>query len=325
MLSRLLASRSRGVTRDDVVSAYELLLHRKPESEVVINAHVASHPNIWSLLRGVIDSEEFGQRESAPGIGRALEQHFGSPPQQVEVDADEALLGQMLERVRQEWSRLGELDPHYSVLSQPEFRAKNMNDAALQGFRRSGAGELGYLQRFEALTGFDAGNEVCVEYGCGVGRTTRFLAERFRKVIAVDISPGNLELCREYMDGEGVGNVELVQLRDVSDIDGIPNFSVLFSRIVFQHNPPPIQKLILSRLLKKVGRCAFFQAATDFPGYSFDAETYLQSERPEIEMHCLPRHAVLKLIHEAGMHVLDVAPDPAIGPTLGSFTFFAAR
>src|ERR671936_920920 len=34
----------------------------------------------------------------------------------------------------------------------------------------------------------------CVEVGCGPGRMTRHLAERFDRVVAVDVSPGMLAL-----------------------------------------------------------------------------------------------------------------------------------
>src|SRR5436853_398788 len=67
---------------------------------------------------------------------------------------------------------------------------------------------------FARRTHSDIANGTCFELGCGVGRVTRFLAERFRKVVAADISPGNLEVCKQYLRNEGVNNVELLQIKD---------------------------------------------------------------------------------------------------------------
>src|SRR5438094_9465912 len=44
--------------------------------------------------------------------------------------------------------------------------------------------------------GADPRGGVCVEVGCGPGRMTRHLAERFDRVIAIDVSPGMLAQAR---------------------------------------------------------------------------------------------------------------------------------
>src|SRR5438132_4015448 len=53
--------------------------------------------------------------------------------------------------------------------------------------------------------GDDPRGGTCVEVGCGPGRMTGLLAERFDRVIAVDVSPGMLELGRRNV---GTSNVE---------------------------------------------------------------------------------------------------------------------
>lgn len=50
----------RRVTRDDVVDAYRLLLHRQPESEDIIERHAGKTP-ACSLIRGLVKSEEFSK------------------------------------------------------------------------------------------------------------------------------------------------------------------------------------------------------------------------------------------------------------------------
>jgi hypothetical protein len=313
-------------TSGDVASLFRELLGREPESVHAVAGNLANCPTLLDLIKSIAGSEEYGRRFADYGdMGRALAQLIDAPPQRIQHTVEDDLLDRMLARVRAEWAALGDHDPHYSVLSEQRFRAAELNDATRALFYQSGRYEIEVLERFEARAGISAGHGVCLEFGCGVGRTTRFLAERFARVVAVDISPGNLAACRAYMDSTGLANVETVQIASLDDVAALPEFDCLFSRIVLQHNPPPIQQLILAQLLPKARQSAFFQIPTDISGYHFDAATYLDSVAPEMEMHCLPRHLVLQLIRQAGLTLIDMVPDNAIGAELGSFTFFATR
>src|SRR5436189_258492 len=49
--------------------------------------------------------------------------------------------------------------------------------------------------------GADPRQGICVEVGCGFGRMTGVLAERFDRVIALDLSPKMLELARGAVEG----------------------------------------------------------------------------------------------------------------------------
>jgi glycosyltransferase involved in cell wall biosynthesis len=48
--------------RDDVVSAYRLLMGRDPESEAVVDAHLAGHPHCVSFLHALLECAEYSQR-----------------------------------------------------------------------------------------------------------------------------------------------------------------------------------------------------------------------------------------------------------------------
>ncbi len=108
--------------------------------------------------------------------------------------------------------------------------------------------------------GDDPRGGVCVEVGCGQGRITWHLAERFDRVIALDVSPAMLEMAR------GAVTAENVDFRLVSGVrldgldDGIADAVVCY--LVLQHVPR--RRLILAylrefaRVLKPEGR-AFVQ------------------------------------------------------------------
>ncbi len=109
------------------------------------------------------------------------------------------------------------------------------------------------------------------------------------------------------------------------DLDRLAGFDFLFSVIVLQHNPPPVQKVILDKLFSKMnpGGGCLFEIPTELPHYSFRLDEYLAFPVPVMEMHALPMREVLSLLQRHQIPVLEVRPDPMTG-VFGSFTFFAA-
>jgi ubiquinone/menaquinone biosynthesis C-methylase UbiE len=83
--------------------------------------------------------------------------------------------------------------------------------------------------------GADPRGGTCVEVGCGPGRMTRHLAERFDRVVAVDVSPEMLRLARAEVSAP---NVDLV-LVPGSSLDGVEDgvADVLVCYLVLQHLP----------------------------------------------------------------------------------------
>ncbi len=81
-------------------------------------------------------------------------------------------------------------------------------------------------------------DDVVVEIGCGIGRITRPLAARARRVIGVDVSPEMVSRGRLAL--ADLSNVELRvgNGRDLAGVaDGIAD--VVYSFITFQHIPDP--------------------------------------------------------------------------------------
>jgi SAM-dependent methyltransferase len=87
---------------------------------------------------------------------------------------------------------------------------------------------------FERL-GADPRGGTCVEVGCGSGRMTAALAERFDRVLALDVSPAMLERARAAVPDQRV------EFRAVSGerLDGVYDASadVLVCYLVLQHLP----------------------------------------------------------------------------------------
>ena len=322
---------SRTLRADDVRHAYNLILGRNPESEDVVGAQLQAFRTREALWSAMLASDEFRsaaaiRTDAADQLMIEVGKSFHTDASVIDHDVPAETLSLLLDRIRSQWIHLGETEPHWSVLVQEEFRAGKMDVAATEKFNRSGAAMTDLVGLFERRTATVVRRGVCLELGCGVGRVTRYLAEQFAHVIAVDISPGNLRVCEEYLRNEGVTNVQTELVSSPEDFRAFPEFDFFFSVIVLQHNSPPVQKFILDALLRRVrsGGAALFQIPTAVADYRFDVNAYLETAQPTMEMHGLPTAVVLDTIRRAGLEVRDIAPDPFIG-TLGSNTFYAVK
>lgn len=306
------------IDRDTVETCYRVLLRRPPESEEVIADKLRWCPDLESLLRALIDSPEFQGPQSLSPIPA-----FYAAPAEIDVAVSPAQMKALFARLSGQWKAMGETQPFWSVLTREEYRTENLNDAALTELYAGGERHAGLVDLFAARNGRTINHGVCLELGCGVGRVTQHLAKRYEKVIAVDISDGNLAQCRAMIGHRGLTNVETVLLTSPEDIANLPAFDVFFSMIVLQHNPPPIQKYTLDTLLKKLrpGGAFCFQLQTFAPSYKFEIEQFLISPVDTMDMHSLPMHEVLDLLRRHRLDIWEVAADEFTG-RFGSYTFF---
>lgn len=315
------------LTAEGVRQSYLMILGRDPESDEIVDFQLRHHTRQATLNEALRHSEEvrvrFGQPPAPPPGYHAAHR---DPRGAVEHETSPEILAAMLARIQQQWVAWGETDPHFSVISQPEFRSRELNDHALAVFRVGGAEEAADLAMFAERAGVATPRGSCIELGAGVGRITRYLADQFDHVYALDISPGNLAECDAYMAEIGVTNVTTVLIRGLEDFDSLPAVDCFYSHIVLQHNPPPVQKAMLRRLFMHIrpGGLVLFQIPSDMRNYAFDATAYLASPPPEMEMHGLPRPVVLAEMRRAGLEILDVAPDDCLGE-YGSFIYFGRR
>jgi SAM-dependent methyltransferase len=213
------------------------------------------------------------------------------------------------------------------VLTDDAFRGSRLDVELRDKFYATGAEAVALIDTVATRCGVAVDPQgVCLEFGCGVGRVTLHLARRFRRVVAVDISAGNLALCREMLAARGVDNVEVVQIGTPEDVRALPHFDFLASTIVFQHNPPPVQHYLLDVLLKKISAFGgfLFQLPTHTPDYSFRADVYLASAMEEMELHSLPMADVLRLFAKHRLQPLEVLMDGWTG-VYGSHTFFGVK
>ncbi len=138
----------------------------------------------------------------------------------------------MRDREMQEfWDARAAENPYYYVENRLSYA-----DPDLDAFWASGANIVDVILGLLEIQ--PAGEEHMVEIGCGVGRVTRVLAERCRRVTAFDISSEMIARAQEL--NPGLDNVDWVvgdgtTLTEVGD--GAAD--ACFSCVVFQHIPDP--------------------------------------------------------------------------------------
>lgn len=305
----------RMISHDEVAWAYRLLLGREPESETVVN-HYATNLSSRQALRALfMQSAEFRATLQQLPVVRQPAVLTG-PCMSVELDAPADKLAALFAKVSQQWHHLGQTEPHWSVITSQSYLQSQIQDSA-QAFYASGLAELTVFDTALARVGLaERAFSSCLELGCGVGRVTAALAKRCTQVWGVDISAHHLNLAAQHLAAQGLANVQLHQAHGVGDVAPAPAFDLFYSRIVLQHNPPPVMLRMLALLLGRLspGGVAYFQVPTYNAGYSFSIDGYLATDNATaMEMHYLPQAALFELLAQCRCQLLELREDDAIG------------
>jgi SAM-dependent methyltransferase len=240
-------------------------------------------------------------------------------PEEPRIDTEvaPAELQALLAHVENCWRHLGMTEPHWSVLTNPQFKADRI--AANTGdFYASGSYDLSLFINAANRCGVALPFKgTCFELGCGVGRASVWLAKSFRHVIAADVSASHLALAEMAALDGNQSNVTFRLVNEMGAFYRLPTFDSFFSLIVLQHNPPPVIRWLIETMLFKLnhGGVGWFQVPTFLPRYTFDAAAYLaaRSDHGEMEMHALPHQTVLDTIADAGCELLEAREHDCLG------------
>lgn len=153
-------------------------------------------------------------------------------------------------RHRRDWSDLAELDPMWAIASTPERRFGGWDEPA---FAESGARKAaGLLKRLDQL-GVPERHGRALDFGCGVGRLSLPLAERFESLVGIDIAAPMIEAARARAAEAGVTNAEF--LVDGETPEEPASFDLVYCALVLQHQPSADAALhLLERLAALVAR-----------------------------------------------------------------------
>jgi len=292
------------LSADDVRGAYRFILGREPESDDVVAYHQRNHASFEALRLDFLSSPEF-RNKALPGRMVSLD----APPLAIETATDQATLRAIIAKVAGAWEGIGETAPHYSVYTCECYRPDQFaaNDRA---FFESGKGDLDLLLAVLRRIGRPAeGFNRCLEFGCGVGRVTAQLAATFSEVVALDISRPHLRLAQAHVARLGHTNVSFLQVTPENLHPGM-GYDLWFSRVVLQHNPPPVTLAILDKMFAGLAPqgVALVHVPTYRNDYSFNVSNYLARKflPGHMDMHATPQKPILELAWHHSCRLLDI-------------------
>ncbi len=132
------------------------------------------------------------------------------------------------------WEALGDTDPLFGVLSDPSRYGGKWD---LETFYASGRAHVEKLMRTlaDARAAFEPGT--CLDFGCGPGRLTVPLSERFRRTVGVDAARPMVQAARRHTPPGARCEFVVNQRADLRQFDAA-TFDVVHSCLVLQHIPP---------------------------------------------------------------------------------------
>ncbi|MBZ1351040.1 class I SAM-dependent methyltransferase [Alcaligenaceae bacterium LF4-65] len=300
----------------DVVNAYRLILGREPESQESVNRYATELSDLNALRDMFLSSNEFRQKFEHIHAPKRSRRGFYGPVMKVELKATDEQLAMLYVKTAAQWHHLGETEPYWSVITQESYLQSHFQQSR-EVFYATGEQEIQLLDSTlerHFLEHRPLGR--CIELGCGVGRVTAALAKRYQEVIAVDISEPHLRLAEQELSMRGVSNVTYQHLTSLEQTEGYGPIDLFYSKIVLQHNPPPVMDVLLKNLLTALrpGGIGFFQIPVFKAGYKFLLESYLQEDnQTDMEMHFFPQAELLNLVANAGCRVCELYEDDSIG------------
>jgi SAM-dependent methyltransferase len=236
-----------------------------------------------------------------------------------------------LEALERTWTELGGDDPLWAILSDPAMVGGGWAEH-LPEFFASGRREVEVrLERLRDL-GLEPPSRAALDFGCGVGRLTRALAQHFEEAHGVDIAATMLAAARARGD-RGC----FYHHNPRPDLALFPpgRFSLVYSRLVLQHMAPPLMEGYLREFARvtEPGGVIVVQVperrrgparllaplASALRGRSGGA-----SAKMRIEMHGLPRPRVEAVLAAAGARLVAVDPDRSAGSRWASWMYYAA-
>lgn len=165
-----------------------------------------------------------------------------------------------LKDLMEHWERLGSTDPYWAILTSPD---KMYNRWDIGSFFATGKDKVGELLAKTNERGISVTGGSALDFGCGVGRLTQALAEKFQEVDGVDISPSMIGLARKF-NRHGARCRYHVNSRDDLSLFPSQRFDFILCYIVLQHVGPTHALSYIREFVRilRPGGLAVFQLPT---------------------------------------------------------------
>jgi 2-polyprenyl-3-methyl-5-hydroxy-6-metoxy-1,4-benzoquinol methylase len=237
-----------------------------------------------------------------------------------------------LQELARHWEEFAKTDPLWAILINREKRGKRWR---VEDFFKTGLDEInGIMGEVESMN-LKIGRSRALDFGCGVGRLTRALADYFDEVSGVDISESMIRLAEKYNREISKCRFYLNQRDDLRLFgDGI--FDFVYSSITLQHMESRYATKYLTELLRVVSPRGLlvFQLVEEQIGLktlpnrsrmlAYKIRNRL-ANRPIMEMHGMQKKSVISTISNGGGKTLKVERLPDQGPGWRSYRYFVTK
>jgi len=239
-----------------------------------------------------------------------------------------------LNEIRQNWNRLGEIDPLWAVLADERKKGNGWDPAE---FLETGVHEVDSLLGYLASLQLPQQRRRALDFGCGVGRVTQPLARYFEEACGVDIAPSMLRQAERF---NRLGARCRFLLNQSDDLRLFPDahFDLIYSVITLQHMPAGLFQGYLREFLRLLaeGGALVFQLPGEPRRFAlwrrifhfFHLRVYrrwLRRRYPWVEMHGMEKWQVVEALERLGGRILDIQPCTAAGPDWTSFRYCVVR
>lgn len=152
------------------------------------------------------------------------------------------------------------------------------------------------------------GTETVLDVATGTGYLAMALAPHAKRVIAIDITPGMLELAVLAAGEMGLGNIENL----VGDVEHLPfcepEFDVVSTRFSFHHFPEPLKSLSeMARVIRPGGKLVIEDTVSSEDTTKSEYQNTMENLRDPSHIRHYRASELEQMMHMAGFEVLDRA------------------
>lgn len=231
-----------------------------------------------------------------------------------------------LKELQRNWEGLAQADPLWAICTDPKKRNKQWTK---EDFFATGRKELEAVLAYAARIGIRIDQtSPALDFGCGIGRLTRALAQYFPECVGVDISPTMINLAQEL--NHYLPHCNFL-LNEDAGLKSLPDnyFGFIYTSLVLQHIAKPCSHEYLAELIRvlKPAGVFIFQVPEKLQANSLTKirtrlavrsrlDSILGRQKPyAMEMHCIKKSVIQKLIVKSGAQVMDVAITNSCDPS----------
>jgi ubiquinone/menaquinone biosynthesis C-methylase UbiE len=263
----------------------------------------------------------------------------------------------LLKRFGRSWDLLGQRNPFGAILTDTDGGIREWN---LEEFLATGRTDA---QRF--ITDLEriapaVSRARALDFGCGVGRVTRALAEYFDEAVGVDIAPSMISEARRLNADTPKSSFVLNRAPHLRQFQS-HSFNVIYCRLVLQHLRPRFTRRYIAELIRVLAPRGVMMFQTPGDPESMDSEEafycapvtgsglkryaprllvrayrrlkyrlivdyeWLDSDDPRMHVFAISKEEVTELVRKAGGDVLAITPDQSHGSRGQGFEYWVTR